>query len=554
MNKLIGILLITVISLRLDAQCEFNQPVDNAEISDDVSFIIKWGDNIGLSLEISRSMDFEDPYIVTSRYMEREGYSEFPILIEQLVDGVNYWRIVKDGTYSDVKRLFVTGACIDSMEKDPSDYELQILDNDGSVYMLTPRWLKTSVSKEPFSLDKERYKNIATHNGLIYMPKLSYSMSDDVEMSCYDAATGDYKGIVCVSGKKYADHSSNAFSMIGEDNNGNMFLGNNGAIVISSSGKIMAEEPVVIYCLDMDDTMNPKIIKEYVCDFIDRYPSKSVYFSSLGITGDLGVGTFQVISISYSYSNIPAIFYRWQFVNGELTETESVSWDDFFIAPRIVMIDDNHFIVTDESDGMPRLFSWIGAKLVLVDELTIPSVGRNGGSCRYFIHDGKKFLLYAANAETGVTYKMVECPYLPETLSGTTELWKFPKNGLTGEVYQKFENSIDCYVSQVIQGNGSPITEIYLYAQGKGLASYSLTNAFFSSVEPVISSMDGKWRLYGDKLKCPEGNGYITIYNTYGVNVATLMVNDDLFVYLSEIKPGLYIAVGDNNSRFKFVL
>lgn len=130
MKKLIIVLFGLVLSINaLADDCKVFGPVDGVELSADFYFICQWGDNSNMVLEISSDEKFENMVFVgSSRWTaveDADGWVQFPMALNELSNGIYYWRIERNGDYSVTRSFIIAGSSSSegyTILRDATDY------------------------------------------------------------------------------------------------------------------------------------------------------------------------------------------------------------------------------------------------------------------------------------------------------------------------------------------------------------------------------------------------------------------------------------------------
>ena len=136
-----------------------------------------------------------------------------------------------------------------------------------------------------------------------------------------------------------------------------------------------------------------------------------------------------------------------------------------------------------------------------------------------------------------------------ETFTGIKSIWKFPKTYLGGVKSKLITPTTLATTKSEIASNGLPITKIYIYSAGNGLAAYQIAHYTTTKIENVVEE-EFSWKLIDDKLLLSDYCNNIVIYNTLG-NIISTSRNTNI-VNLHNMK-GLYIIKADNNI-FKIII
>lgn len=550
MKKLILVLFGLLLSINaLADDCKVFGPVDGVELSADFYFICQWGDNSNMVLEISSDEKFENMVFVgSSRWTaveDADGWIQFPMALNELSNGIYYWRIERNGDYSVTRSFIIAGSSSSegyTIVRDATDYEPVKINGINEPLILSSLWIRSEVAQN--GLEQSDYgaynRGMVVKNGVIY---LSYGDSKgNSHIDKYDAATGQYLGQMSVDYKSYAVPEY-PFSNFEVDDVGNVYA-------VSCGSMYPTKRSIMIHLLDL--TTDPdvaSVVGAYECKVSDLTISGGTVDAELihtDIYGDISTGEFQAYTIINNESEY-SFLVEWSFTPGASTTTKVYAMQlQLGQDPNVYKLASNRYMVDDQSSIHPSVFNtskrgtFIGEFTQASDTYTA-TTDYMGNGMHLFTHAGVQMLTYASQAKDGFKFDILTMPQFSESYSyvGATKLWSFPSKTL-GSVLSGVRTTIATTVDATPVGALNPRTNLYIYASGNGLAAYSLFHATTTAVDDLNSESKISYQIKDNVISFSEPVEIITIYDILG-NRCVSANNTDV-ISLSALSAGVYVV------------
>ena len=559
--KHIFFILCLLLSFELRAEeCNVFGPVDGVELSADFYFICQWGDNSNMVLEIATDNTFENKIFVgSSRWVDvedAEGWVQFPMTISEVSNGTYYWRIERNGEYSQSRSFLIVGSIGDenyNIVRDATDYTPISINDANGALILSSLWMRSNVTENGLEQPESGAYNrgMVVKNGIIY---ISYGDSKgNCHIDKYDANTGKALGQMAVDFNGYATPTY-PFSGFDVDDAGNVYA-------VSCGAMYPTKRNLIISIIDL--TTDPDVATitgSYECNVSGISAISSSADSELAhsdVVGDISTGEFQVYTIINNSSGY-SFLVEWTFAPGTSTATKSYAMQmQLGYNPRVYKLANNRYLIDDQSSIHPSVFNtskrgtFIGEFSQATDTYTAPTDYRGNG-VHIFTHGETTMMVYASQVKSGVQYDLLILPqYVSSNYSyaGATKLWSFPSKTL-GNTTSGIISTISTTTDATPQGATSPRTNLYIYSSGNGLAAYSLFHATTTGVEALKSDETIEYQLSNDIVSLNKKVATINVYDMIGNQCASTENSAELS--LKHLASGIYILNINNTLSIKF--
>jgi hypothetical protein len=196
----------------------------------------------------------------------------------------------------------------------------------------------------------------------------------------------------------------------------------------------------------------------------------------------------------------------------------------------------------------PRIMNGTVSDPLPLDETAV----HTGNAIAVFTLYDQKYIVYASRADEVTRFRVVSFPhYDDKTFDGSELLWELPQDGFqtTDLTAENGENITSAYVNTSTLDDGSQVADIYLYAQGQGMAMYRIENATITTGVENIAVTPTTISVQGKALNIDAADGSVTsVYNMQG----SLVLNStQKHIDLSALSSGVYIArCGSQTAKF----
>lgn len=563
MERILYSIISCVITLNCWANIELHYPYDGGQISDDFYFICKYEGNNALTLEISTTNSFDEIiYRNSSRWLTyEEYYKQMPITPQELGNGTYYWRVSDGENYSTSWKFSITGQDEPNNNytiiRDKDEYTLQVIQGYNEPLVLSSLWIRSENTNNGLcQFDKGGYNHgIALKDDIIY---ISFGGNQGLQshINRYNANTGESIDSILIDYTNFSQPPI-PLSDLGVDDYGNLYATSCGSMSLSN------HRDIIIDVLEVNPQSTiARVIKRYTCKLPlpdnNKYDPTEAKF--INITGNVLTGEFVAYSVldgvdsyavcSWEFNrNITAASTTPKFLS---TTTDSES--------RIFPLNvENSIYIIDNKEIYPTIYKNRTNKGDFTKESSfIVSNDPTGNGIHIFKHGNTPMMLYGCNYLTeGSMFELISLSpnFLDgtanqvETFTGIKSIWKFPKTYLGGVKSKLITPTTLATTKSEIASNGLPITKIYIYSAGNGLAAYQIAHYTTTKIENVVEE-EFSWKLIDDKLLLSDYCNNIVIYNTLG-NIISTSRNTNI-VNLHNMK-GLYIIKADNNI-FKIII
>ena len=477
-------------------------PNDGAEFEEDFTFSWSEVECDEYTIQISGQQDFANIL-----YKKTTTDTSLPFTLSIIGKGKFYWRVVTSGkaltdTYSDVRSFEITKISVGNFEP---GYSVK-LDKDNDSYEKVG---DISLNSVWFRSIHDDYKNItfgsngsfnrsfcAVGNTVYMVGRSENSTGANIYLRKFDGSTGEIiSDIILGDEGKVAYYPANS---VVKDSKGNICIANL-SLNISST-------PVKLHQVDLETGELTEVASL-------TYSGSTSRCDHITLTGDVESGNFTV----YAAFAKAKVVVRWVYENGTRKAQEVCtltlnpsSVTALGTAPRVILIDDNSFLIRGGNTEWAR-YNFASGKVVdsFNNNTSLkPIAGEaNGGtwftlnSANYFVYPyadwtdpvGHQFSLVKADAD--LSFKSMEL------------MWTFPQDGMGNVESTTFQADAD-YV-QIDAGR----VMLYVFVPGNGLCAYEIVDNAATGIEGVAiegnATEVARYDIHGRQLKQP----------THGINI-----------------------------------
>lgn len=472
-------------------------PNDGAELDEDVTFSWSEVECDEYTIQMSAQKDFS-----TILHKKTLTEASYPFTLSILGKGTFYWRVVTSGkaltdTYSDVRSFEITKISVGNFEP---GYSVK-LDKDNDSYSkmgdltINSVWFRSihdDYDNITFSENGSLNRSFCAVGNTVYMVGRSEnSTGANIYLRKFDGTTGEIiSDIILGDEGKIAYYPANS---VVKDSKGNICIANLSLNIKST--------PIKLHQVDLETGELTEVASL-------TYSGSTSRCDHITLTGDVESGNFTV----YAAFAKAKVVVRWVYENGtrkaqevcNLTLNPS-SVSTLGTAPRIILIDDNSFLIRGGNTEWARYNFSSGKVADSFNNNTSlkPIAGEaNGGTwftlnnVNYFVYPyadwtdpvGHQFSLVKANAD--LSFKSMEL------------MWTFPQDGMGNTESTTFQADAD-----YVQLDASRVM-LYVFVPGNGLCAYEIVDSAASGVEGV--AIDGnatevaRYDIHGRQLAQPS--------------------------------------------------
>lgn len=471
-------------------------PDDEAQLDEDITFSWSEVECDEYTIEMSAQKDFSNIL-----YKKTLTETSLPFTLSILGKGTFYWRVVTSGnalndTYSDVRSFEITKISVGNFEP---GYSIK-LDKDNNSYEKVG---DLSINSIWFRSVHDDYKNItfgengsfnrsfcAVGNTVYMVGRSENSTRANIYLRKFDGTTGEIiSDIILGDEGKIAFYPANS---VVKDSKGNICIANLSLNIKST--------PIVLHQVDLETGELTQVASV-------KYSSSSSRCDHITLTGDVESGNFTI----YAAFSKAKVVVRWNFENGTQKSQEVCSLtlnpssvSALGTAPRVILIDDNSFLVRGGDTEWAR-YNFSSGKVAdsFNNNLDLkPIAGEaNGGTwftlnnTNYFVYPyadwtdpvGHQFNIVKADAD--LSFKSMEL------------MWTFPKDGMGNIESTTFQADAD-----YVQTDAGRVI-LYVFVPGNGLCAYEIVDASASGIEGVAIDSDAvevaRYDIHGRLLTQP---------------------------------------------------
>ena len=449
-------------------------PKDGVELEDDITF--SWGEVEcdEYTIQISAQQDFANIL-----YKKTTTETSLPFAISTLGKGKFYWRVMTSGktvtdTYSDVRSFEITKISVGNLEP---GYSIKI-DKDNDSYSKVE---DITINSVWFRSVHDDYKNItfgsdgsynrsfcAVGNTVYMVGRSENSTGANIYLRKFDGTTGEIIGDITLGDEgKVAYYPANS---VVKDSKGNICIANLSLNIKST--------PIKLHQVDLETGELTEVASL-------TYSGSTSRCDHITLTGDVESGNFTV----YAAFAKAKVVVRWNYENGVQKSQEvcSLTLNPSSVtalgtAPRVILIDDNSFLIRGGDTEWAR-YNFSTGKVTdsfnnNTDLKPIASEANGGtwftlNNLKYFVYPyadwidpvGHQFNLVKADAD--LSFKSMEL------------MWTFPQDGMGNVESTTFQADAD-YV-QIDAGR----VMLYVFVPGNGLCAYEITDNAATGIEGV---------------------------------------------------------------------
>ncbi len=481
-------------------------PNDEAEFEEDFTFSWSEVECDEYTIQISGQQDFANIL-----YKKTTADTSLPFAISTLGKGTFYWRVITSGkamtdTYSDVRSFTITKISVGNFEP---GYSIKI-DKDNDSYEKVGN---LSINSVWFRSIHNDYKNITFgENGslnrsfcvvgnTVYMVGRSEnSTGANIYLRKFDGTTGEIIGDITLGNEgKVAYYPANS---VVKDSKGNICIANLSLNIKST--------PIKLHQVDLETGELTEVASL-------TYSNSTSRCDHITLTGDVSTGNFTV----YAGFSKAKVVVRWNYENGAQKSQEVCSLtlnpssvSALGIAPRIILIDDNSFLIRGGDTEWAR-YNFSSGKVVDSFNNNTPlkpiAGEANGGT--WFTLNGANYFVYPYADWTDPVGHQFNIAKTDDDFSFTSMelMWTFPKDGMGNIESTTFQADAD-----YVQLDAARVM-LYVFVPGNGLCAYEIVDNAASGVEGI--AIDSKavevarYDIHGRRLTQPTSGINIVKYS-----------------------------------------
>ncbi|MBQ2047116.1 MAG: family 10 glycosylhydrolase [Muribaculaceae bacterium] len=477
-------------------------PNDGAEFEEDFTFSWSEVECDEYTIQISGQQDFANIL-----YKKTTTDTSLPFTLSIIGKGKFYWRVVTSGkaltdTYSDVRSFEITKISVGNFEpgysvkldKDNDSYEKA---GDLSINSVWFRSIHDDYKNITFGENGSLNRSFCVVGNTVYMVGRSEnSTSANIYLRKFDGTTGEIIGDIALDDEgKIAYYPAN-----------NVVKDSKGNICIANLSLNIKSTPIKLHQVDLETGELTEVASL-------TYSGSTSRCDHITLTGDVESGNFTV----YAAFAKAKVVVRWNYENGAQKSQEVCtltlnpsSVTALGTAPRVILIDDNSFLIRGGDTEWAR-YNFASGKVVdsFNNNTSLkPIAGEaNGGtwftlnSANYFVYPyadwtdpvGHQFSLVKADAD--LSFKSMEL------------MWTFPQDGMGNVESTTYQADAD-YV-QLDAGR----VMLYVFVPGNGLCAYEIVDNAATGIEGVAiegnATEVARYDIHGRQLKQP----------THGINI-----------------------------------
>lgn len=454
-------------------------PVNGAEFDEDFSFSWTKVDCELYTLQVSTRSDFS-----IINYKKETTETSVPFTLSLLGKGNFYWRVVTSGktltdAYSDIRSFEITKVSIGNYE---AGYTI-MQDKDNASYMqqgdieINSLWFR-SVHKDydnmAFGENGSFNRTFCAVGNVVYMSGRSENSTGAViYLRKFDGTTGEILGDIILSDEGKLEYYP--CNNVVKDSEGNICI-TNLSLNISST-------PIVLHRVDLETGELTEVASL-------TYNGTTSRCDHVTLTGDVASGNFAV----YAAFTKAKVVVRWVYENGSrisqdvcslasLVPLNSSSATALGTAPRVILVDDNSFIVKGGDTGFAR-YDFATGKLkdsFNNNKSLAPVAGEANGGTWFTLND-VNYMVYPYADYTdnyGYQFNMVKTDN-DLSFRSMELMWTFPKDGMgavNSTTYQADADYVQVDAGRVL---------VYVFVPGNGLCAYEVVDTTVSGVENVL--------------------------------------------------------------------
>lgn len=568
MKRFFPLFIFHLITISSFANIYLHSPSNKSQISEDFYFICIFDSpNPTLTLEISNSETFNEIiFSNSSRWYTVDNCKQMPISPQELGNGTFYWRVFDGTTYIGPWSFTIIGQEETSNDyriiRDKEEYPIQQIHGSSEPLVLSSLWIRSENTNNGLNQPNDGDFNfgIALKDDIIYIGHED-NITKTPYLNRYNANTGESLESIPID---YSIHSKpqELLKDLRTDDYGNIYTTSQGNFTLSSCNDIYID------VIDVSpESTTAKIIKRYICKLKTAselgISPNTIKFT--GLIGNVYTGNFNAycaINTTTSDNQYVYKILNWKFTSdspvstssNEIFATTTTTDKETRIYPLNV---EDYIYIVDNEDIYPTIYKKRTNKKDLSKETSFAlSTDKSGNGLHIFKHGDATMMLYACNFKTeGSKFELITLSpnfmnggnSQVEDFSGIKSLWKFP-NSYLGNTTPKNSSTLATSQSE-ISTDGSPITKLYIYSSGNGLAAYKIAHYKTSKIDNNITSKIG-WTINNKNLHFSTLCKNVTIYTPLGNPISKF--HNISNINLTNFR-GVYIVNADNFT-FKIVL
>lgn len=449
-------------------------PNDGVELDEDITFSWSEVECDEYTIQMSAQQDFSNIL-----YKKTTTDTSLPFTLSILGKGKFYWRVVTSGktmtdTYSDVRSFEITKIAIGNFEP---GYSIK-LDKDNDSYS---EMGDLSINSVWFRSIHDDYKNITFgENGslnrsfcvvgnTVYMTVRSEnSTNSNIYLRKFDGTTGEIIGDIALGDEgKVAYYPAN-----------NVVKDSKGNICIANLSLNIKSTPIKLHQVDLETGELTEVASL-------TYSGSTSRCDHITLTGDVASGNFTVYA-GFSKANVVV---RWNYENGVQKSQEVCtltlnpsSMSALGIAPRIILIDDNSFLIRGGDTEWAR-YNFSSGKVVdsFNNNTSLKPIAGEANGGTWFTLNNVNYFVYPYADWTDPTGHQFNIVKTDDDFSFKSMelMWTFPQDGMGNIESTTFQADAD-----YVQTDAARVM-LYVFVPGNGLCAYEIVDNSASGVEGI---------------------------------------------------------------------
>jgi hypothetical protein len=494
-------------------------------------------------------------------------------------------------------------------------YDFKVAASQKDQLALINLWMYNKSTGNPisqFAQYPQLTASMIINDGYLYITKFKEIVPSKQQLYVYNARTGEYYGLVDIEGLDTEEYNMRLFEDIGRVTNGSqdtyIMSGYNSRYYSTDYPEFLESEDnrrIYFGYLDFPDPMKPTVSDMISCQLLPDLTNRDQFMKaytvndfSVRYSKSTGTRASETYPYSYSASQFNDVskystkdlsksdlncinartglyeeIFKYKSSSGGLQHyTYSVNLVPVFTSDASFNVKSTQLVyntsifktIVNRSDNGTTLNnpvlaadkSLLNSYPELSDPLPLDETAiHTGNAVAMFKLNGDAYIVYASRADKVTRFRLVSFPNMAHHgFDGSELLWEFPKNGFetTDLTTESGENITGIAINKSTIGDYE-VADIYLYAQGQGLAAYRVGPANTTTGILDVESNDNsqvKWALTNRTLVVSGAEQVVDIYNLQG----TLVLKSQLqSIDLSDLQTGVYIARA-GASVYKFIL
>jgi hypothetical protein len=492
-------------------------------------------------------------------------------------------------------------------------YDFKVAANQTDQLALVNLWMYNKSTGNPisqFAQYPQLTASMIINDGYLYIPKFKETVPSKQQLYVYNARTGEYYGLVDIEGLDTEEYNMRLFEDIGRVTNGSqdtyIMSGYNSRYYSTDYPEFLESEAnrrIYFGYLDFPDPMKPTVSDMISCQLLPDLTNRDQFMKAYTVndfsvrysksTGTRASETYPFSYLASQFNDVSKYSTKGlsksdlAYINARVGHYEEIfkykpnsgGFQHYIASTNPVFTSDASFniknaqvnyndimfgfCIVNRSDNGTTLNNPVLAtsgeltkSAYVSDPLPLDETAiHTGNAVAVFKLNGDAYIVYASRADTVTRFRLVTFPNIAKfNLDGSELLWEFPKNGFetTDLTTESGENITGIAINKSTIGDYE-IADIYLYAQGQGLAAYRVGPANTTTGILDVESNDNsqvKWALTNRTLVVSGAEQVVDIYNLQGTLV---LKSQSQSIDLSDLQTGVYIARA-GASVYKFIL